>query len=78
MYGITPLPGEHAFLGSDQYRWCVAVCHPVEHYLYTQDRDYLRRIYPVLKGAARFFSSTTVQEPSHGWLVTAPNFFSGK
>ena len=25
-----------------------------------------------MKGAARFFSSTTVQEPSHGWLVTAP------
>lgn len=46
--------------------------HLWEHYLYTQDKNYLRRIYPVLKGAARFFSSTTVQEPSHGWLVTAP------
>lgn len=65
-------PGEHPSWGATNTGGAWLCAHLWEHYLYTQDRDYLRRIYPVLKGAARFFSSTTVQEPSHGWLVTAP------
>jgi len=44
-----------------------------EHYLYTQDKDYLRRIYPAMKGAAQFFLDTLVEEPSHHWLVTCPS-----
>lgn len=46
--------------------------HLWEHYLYTQDKEYLQRIYPILKGAADFFRSTMVREPGNGWLVTAP------
>ena len=65
-------PGEHPSGGATNTGGAWLCAHLWEHYLYTQDKDYLRRIYPVLKGAARFFSSTTVQEPSHGWLVTAP------
>ena len=65
-------PGEHPSWGATNTGGAWLCAHLWEHYLYTQDKDYLRRIYPVLKGAARFFSSTTVQEPSHGWLVTAP------
>ncbi|HVZ65333.1 MAG TPA: glycoside hydrolase family 95 protein [Lacunisphaera sp.] len=44
-----------------------------EHYRYTGDRDYLARIYPLLKGAAQFFLDTLVAEPKHGWLVTSPS-----
>ncbi len=65
-------PGEHPSWGATNTGGAWLCAHLWEHYLYTQDKDYLRRIYPVLKGAARFFSSTTVQEPRHGWLVTAP------
>ena len=65
-------PGEHPSWGATNTGGAWLCAHLWEHYLYTQDKNYLRRIYPVLKGAARFFSSTTVQEPSHGWLVTAP------
>ena len=65
-------PGEHPSWGATNTGGAWLCAHLWEHYLYTQDKDYLRRIYPVLKGAARFFSSTTVEEPSHGWLVTAP------
>ena len=44
-----------------------------ERYEYTGDRDYLRTIYPLLKGAAEFFVDTLVEEPTHGWLVTSPS-----
>ncbi|HVT71997.1 MAG TPA: glycoside hydrolase family 95 protein [Lacunisphaera sp.] len=44
-----------------------------EHYRFTGDRDYLTRIYPLLKGAAQFFLDTLVAEPKHGWLVTSPS-----
>jgi alpha-L-fucosidase 2 len=44
-----------------------------EHYLFTDDKDYLRRIYPAMKGAARFFLDTLVEEPTHHWLVTCPS-----
>lgn len=65
-------PGEHPSWGATNTGGAWLCAHLWEHYLYTQDQEYLRRIYPILKGAARFFSSTTVQEPGHGWLVTAP------
>lgn len=65
-------PGEHPSWGATNTGGAWLCAHLWEHYLYTQDKEYLRRIYPVLKGAARFFCSTTVKEPRHGWLVTAP------
>lgn len=65
-------PGEHPSWGATNTGGAWLCAHLWEHYLYSQDREYLRRIYPILKGAAQFFSSTIVQEPGHGWLVTAP------
>ncbi len=44
-----------------------------EHYEYTQDKTYLARIYPALKGASEFFLDTLVEEPTHKWLVTVPS-----
>jgi len=44
-----------------------------EHYEYTQDRAYLARIYPALKGASEFFVDTLVEEPTHHWLITSPS-----
>ena len=65
-------PGEHPSWGATNTGGAWLCAHLWEHYLYSRDKEYLRRIYPILKGAAEFFSSTTVQEPRHGWLVTAP------
>ena len=65
-------PGEHPSWGATNTGGAWLCAHLWEHYLYTQDKEYLRRIYPVLKGAAAFFHSSVVREPSHGWLVTAP------
>jgi len=65
-------PGEHPSWGATNTGGAWLCAHLWEHYLYTQDKEYLRRIYPILKGAADFFHSTTVREPKNGWLVTAP------
>ena len=65
-------PGEHPSWGATNTGGAWLCAHLWEHYQYTQDKDYLRRVYPLLKGSAQFFHSTTVREPKHGWLVTAP------
>ncbi len=43
-----------------------------QHYIYTGDLAYLRKIYPVLKGSALFYSSMQVVDSATGWLVTSP------
>jgi alpha-L-fucosidase 2 len=44
-----------------------------DRYEYGGDREYLRAIYPLLKGSAQFFLDTLVEEPTHRWLVTSPS-----
>jgi alpha-L-fucosidase 2 len=44
-----------------------------DRYEYGGDREYLQRVYPLLKGAAQFFLDTLVEEPTHHWLVTSPS-----
>lgn len=65
-------PGEHPSWGATNTGGAWLCAHLWEHYQYTQDIEYLKKIYPILKGASEFFYSTMVREPKHGWLVTAP------
>jgi len=44
--------------------------HLWEHYLYTGDEKFLKEYYPIMRGAAQFFSEWLVEEPTHHWLVT--------
>lgn len=60
-YGMWPMGG--AWL--TQHLW--------QHYLYSGDKRFLERYYPVLKGAAQFFADVLQQEPEHKWLVVAPS-----
>ncbi|GGB77114.1 glycoside hydrolase family 95 protein [Dyadobacter sediminis] len=46
--------------------------HLWEHYLYTGDKNFLARIYPVLKGSATFYADYLVEHPKYHWLVTNP------
>ena len=46
--------------------------HLWEHWLFTEDRDYLAWAYPIMAGCARFYLDVLIEEPGHGWLVTAP------
>ncbi len=44
-----------------------------DHYAFQPDPAYLKRLYPLLKGASEFFLDYLIEEPTHGWLVTAPS-----
>jgi alpha-L-fucosidase 2 len=47
--------------------------HLWEHYLFTGDKEFLKEVYPTMRGAAEFFVDALVEEPNHGWLVTSPS-----
>jgi len=72
IWGYTE-PGESASWGvaNSGSGW---LCNNLwEHYAFTLDKQYLKSIYPTLKGAALFYKDALVEEPSHKWLVTAPS-----
>lgn len=48
-------------------------CHHLwEHYLYTQDEEYLSRVYPIMQEAAQFYLKLLVED-EQGRLVTSPS-----
>ncbi|WP_339710501.1 glycoside hydrolase family 95 protein [uncultured Kriegella sp.] len=47
--------------------------HLWEHYLFTQDEEYLKNVYPVMKGCVEFFMDFLVEYPGKDWLVTNPS-----
>ncbi len=51
------------------------LCHHLwEHYLFTQDKVFLKnRAYPVMKQAALFFSSFLIKDPVTGYLISTPS-----
>ena len=66
-------PGEHPSWGATNTGGAWLCAHLWEHYLYSNDNEYLTKIYPAMEGASRFFLSTMIREPEHGYLVTAPS-----
>ena len=46
--------------------------HIWQHYLFTGDKDFLRKNYPVMKGAAEFLLDYVQVHPKYGWLMTVP------
>ncbi len=51
--------------------WCCE--HIFEHWLYSGDIEFLREYYPVLSSACEFFLGFLVEDPTSGYLVTAPS-----
>jgi len=51
------------------------LCHHLwEHYLFTGDKEFLRkRAYPLMKGAALFFADYLVKDPKTGLLFSGPS-----
>jgi alpha-L-fucosidase 2 len=48
--------------------------HLWEHYLYTQDKDFLKnKAYPIMKEAANFFNTFLIPDPTKGWLISTPS-----
>lgn len=46
--------------------------HLWDHYLYSGDKEFLARVYPIIKGSAQFFADYLIEEPTNGWLVVSP------
>ncbi len=47
--------------------------HLWERYLFTQDEEFLRKEYPVIKKAAQFYSEFLIKDPKTGWLISTPS-----
>jgi len=47
--------------------------HLWEKFMFNGDLNYLRSVYPAMKGASEFCLSFLTQEPGHGWLVMSPS-----
>lgn len=71
IWGFTA-PGEHPSWGATNTGGAWLAAHVWEHFDYNRDEQYLKEVYPVLKGAAQFFLDMLVTDPNTGWLVTAP------
>ncbi|HRD01314.1 MAG TPA: glycoside hydrolase family 95 protein [Candidatus Saccharicenans sp.] len=47
--------------------------HLWEHYLFSGDVDFLKEVYPAMKGSVEFFLDFLKEHPKYGWLVTNPS-----
>lgn len=65
-------PGEHPSWGATNTSAAWLCQHLYMHYLFTQDKQYLKSVYPVMKGAALFFVDMLSEDPRTHYLVTAP------
>lgn len=66
-------PVDKAFYGTWPVGGAWLITHLWQHYLYTGDKDFLRKSYPAMKGAADFFLGYMIPHPKYGWKVTAPS-----
>jgi len=71
-WGYTS-PGESATWGSTVTGGTWATMHLWQHYQYNPDKKFLAAVYPIIKGAAQFYTDILIEEPTHKWLVTAPS-----
>ncbi|GAA4332246.1 glycoside hydrolase family 95 protein [Mucilaginibacter gynuensis] len=72
IWGFTE-PGEAASWGITKVGSGWLCDNLWQHYEFTNDKAYLRNIYPILKGAAQFYNSMLIHDPKTGWMVTSPS-----
>lgn len=70
-WGFTA-PGEHPSWGATNTGGAWLALHAWQHYQFTQDTAFLKEAYPLMKEVALFFLDAMIEEPEHGWLITAP------
>ncbi|WP_406683267.1 glycoside hydrolase family 95 protein [Seonamhaeicola sp. MEBiC1930] len=47
--------------------------HVWDKYMFNGDLNYLKTVYPAMKGAAQFCLSVLTPEPTNGWLIISPS-----
>lgn len=71
VWGFTA-PGEGASWGMHTGASGWLCQHIAEHYRFTGDKAFLKRMYPVLRGACEFYVDWLVEDPVSGKLVSGP------
>ena len=71
VWGYTS-PGESASWGMHAGGGAWISTHIAEHYAFTADKEFLKRMYPVLKGSVEFYMDWLVKDPKTGKLVSGP------
>lgn len=71
IWGYTS-PGESSSWGMHPGGTGWLCQHICEHYRFTGDKDFLQRMYPVLKGAVKFYLDWLTVDPRSGKLVSGP------
>lgn len=72
VWGFTA-PGEHPSWGLTPGATGWLCQHLWEHYAFTNDKEYLRKIFPLLKGASQFYIDWLVKDKATGKLVSGPS-----
>lgn len=67
--GTQPIDNATAGLWYTGGAWLLD--HAWQYYLYNNDKEYLRELYPYMAGAARFFTDFLIVDPQTGYLITA-------
>ncbi|WP_339706289.1 glycoside hydrolase family 95 protein [uncultured Kriegella sp.] len=70
-WGYTS-PGEAASWGMHTGAGAWISTHILEHYAFTGDKIFLKRMYPVLGGSVEFYIDWLVKDPKTGKLVSGP------
>lgn len=71
IFGFTA-PGEWPSWGLHLGAGAWMVQHLWEHYAFTGDIEYLKRVYPVMKGSAEFYLDWLVKDKVSGKLLSGP------
>jgi alpha-L-fucosidase 2 len=71
VWGYTS-PGESASWGMHTGGGAWLSTHIAEHYAFSKDKDFLKQMYPVLKGSVDFYMDWLVKDPKTGKLVSGP------
>lgn len=70
--GAAPINGSNHGIWVTGGAWLSL--HLWEHYRFTQDKEFLRKTaYPLMKGAAEFFTEFLVKDPKTGFLISFPS-----
>lgn len=70
-WGYTS-PGEAASWGMHTGAGAWICAHILEHYAYSNDKNFLEQMYPVLEGSTKFYIDWLVKDPKTGQLVSGP------
>jgi len=71
VWGYTS-PGEAASWGMHTGAGAWMCSHIAEHYAFTGDKEFLARMFPVLKASVEFYLDWLVEDPKSGMLVSGP------